>query len=410
MTRILSETLGAQEPAFRAALTKLERASGHTSADVRLTADMVQSTKAKVKELGLDPHDTKGEELYAALRQRLLEDDARLVQALQTASRTDDIVMGIAHALRTVSLPRSTFALKAPAARRLLTKFPPKRVMKQLHYRSIASMLKHEQIATLFAAGWLIESDSWRRSLLDSYRQLKATDFEVRDIAILAPSAERWQQLSTDIVMAKKHNVVGLKELGAVVLLPLPADRPPVVAITTLVLSLHAMNEIRAASTYLKLCQVKPDFGRVLQTVVADEPQLSAEVLDRSVPWQIIQRYYARFKSAFRAEVFEPHVQADDLSWHNIERVLQHIEPSLGFWRGTEALSLLDDKHQPVSCNIADVALASCNRLPYANRIVHYVRQAVWHELLLRYLKHDTIEQTIVGQLQSELVNEPALI
>jgi len=409
MTRILSELLGAQQPAFRFGIDNLERASGHPSNDVRLTADIVQATKHKIRELGLDPHDTTGPELYQALQHRIKIDDARLARSLKAVSQADDIVSAVAHALRTVPIPRNCFALKSVAAKRLLKKSPPKRAMKQLGYRSFESMLKHEPVASLYAAAWLVESSAWRKGIIDQYKKLQATDFETSTIAILNPTTPRWQQLAETVVTAKKHNVIGFKELGAVVLLPLPADQPPAVTTTTLVLALHTMNEIRAASTFLKLCQVKPNFGEVVQIVVADEPSLSTEVLDSPVPWQIVQRYYARFKQAFRSEVFEPHIQADDLSWHNIERILAHLEPSMEFWRGTQALGLLHD-HQPVSLNIADVALACCNQLPYKSRIVHYARHSLWHELLLGYLKHDTVEQSVLGQLQSQLVAEPALM
>lgn len=409
MTRILSELLGAQQPAFQMGIAKLERASGHPSNDVRLTADIVQATKLKIRQLGLDPHDTTGPELYEALQQRIKADDARLASSLQAVAQADDIVAAVAHALRTVPIPRSCFALKNTSAKRLLKKAPPKRAMKLLGYRSFESMLKHEPVASLYAAAWLVESDSWRKGMVEQYGKLQASDFETSTITVVNPSTPRWQHLTETVIAAKKHNVIGFKELGAVVLLPLPQEQPPVVTTATLVLALHAMNEIRAASTYLKLCQVKPNFGEVLQSVVADEPSLSTNVLDSPVPWQIVQRYYARFKQAFRSEVFEPHIQIDDLSWHNIERVLTHLEPSLEFWRGTPALGLLHE-HQPVSFNIADVALACCNQLPYGSRIVHYARHSLWHELLLGYLKHDNVEQSVLGQLQSQLVAEPALL
>ncbi len=409
MTRILSELLGAREPSFRLDMSKLERATGHPNADIHLTADLIRAARAKLRELGLDPHDTTGPELYAALEARLKTDDARLVKALQTASQADDVVASVAHALRTVPIPRSCFALKGTIAKKLLRSIPPKRAIKRLGYRSFESALKHESVAALYAVAWLTESDTWRKSMTDHYRRLRASDFEVSEITVLSPNAARWQQLAEAIVAQKKHNVIAIKELGAVVLLPLPAERPPAITTTTLILALHAMNEIRAASTFLKLCQVKPDFGRVVQAVVSDEPSLSTGVIDGPVPWQIVQRYYARVKSAALRELFEPHIQAEDLSWHSIERVLAHLEPGMEFWRGTEALSLLHE-HQPVSFNIADVALAACNRLPYKSRIVHYVQHSLWHELLLRYLKHENVERAILNQLQSELVAEPALI
>ena len=409
MTRVLSELLGAKEPTFRSSVNRLEQASGHPSSDIRLTSELQQVTFSKLRQLGLDPHDTTGPELYAALEERLKADDARLVQALKTASKSDDVIASVAHALRSVPIPRSCFALKGTVLKTLLKKQPPKRAMKQLGYRSFESMLKHEAVPALYAAAWLVESASWRKSIIDQYKRLQSSDFEVREVAILNPISARWQTLSETVMAQKKHNVVAFKELGAVVLLPLPAEQPPAITTATLILALNAMNEIRASSTYLKLCQVKPHFGEVVQTVVLDEPHLSANILDQPVPWQLIQRYYARFKSAIRSDIFEPHIQAEDLSWHSIEKVLTHLEPSMEFWRGTEALSLLHD-HEPVSFNIIDVALSYCNHLPFESRVVQYFRNSLWHELLLRYLKHDNVEQTVLAQLQAELVAEPAVL
>ena len=42
MTRVLSELLGAREPMFRRSIEKLEQASGHGSADVRLSVELSQ--------------------------------------------------------------------------------------------------------------------------------------------------------------------------------------------------------------------------------------------------------------------------------------------------------------------------------------------------------------------------------
>ena len=408
MSRMLSELLGAPEPMFHQNLHRLEQASGLPSNDIRLSSEMMRGVQSKLRELGLDPHDTTGPELFAALESRLQADDERLVHALKALSKQSDIIESVAHALRTVPLSRSCFALKAVVAKKLLKKIPPKKTMKQLGYRSLESMLKHEPVPLLYSAAWLTESVSWRRSLIDLYKSLQATDFEVRDIAILSPSSARWQKLAAIVVAEKRHNVISFKELGAIVLLPFSTEIPRAAATTTLLIALYAWNDIRTTSTFLKLCQVKPEFGKIVQSVALNEPQLSAEMFDRPVPWQIIQRYYARFKTAFRSEIFEPHILAEDLNWHSIEKVLGHIEPSLEFWRGTTHLSLLHD-HQPVSFNILDVCLTYCNHLPFEQRVVQYFRSSLWNELLLRYLKPEKVEETVTSQLQSELATEPAL-
>jgi hypothetical protein len=209
-------------------------------------------------------------------------------------------------------------------------------------------------------------------------------------------------------VARRKHNVLAFHDLGAIVLLPLPADRPPAAVTTSLLLALHAMNEVKAASTFLKLSQVKPSFNAALMQVLHGEPVLSAQLFGRDVSWHVIQRYYARFVDRFRAEIFEPHIQADDLSWHSVEKVISHIDPAMEFWHHTTHLSFMQD-HKPVSFNIIDVALNYCNQLDYQHRIVRYFRHSLWHELLIRYLKHENVEQLVVGGLESELVTVPEI-
>lgn len=411
MTRVLSELLGAKEPMFQRGVARLESVSGHNSADIRLSTEISRGVQRKLHHLGLDPKDTTGEELYHALAQRLKADDERLLKSLREkfGEEKTGTITQVATALRQVPVPRSVYALKAPVAKRVLKKVQPKHVMKRLGYRSFDSMLKHEQPATLLAVAWVIETAVWHKQILEQYKKLKSSDFEIRTMAILCPDTKRWDDFAAELVHEKRHTVLPVKELGTVVLLPLPVTQPPAATTVTLLLALHAMNDVRAASTFLKLCQVKPDFGRIVAELVADEPTLDTNILDRPVPWQIIQRYYARFNDRFRSEVFEPHVQPDDLAWHSIEKILTYIEPTMEFWHHTSTLSLLHN-HQPVSMNIIDVALNYCNGLPYQNRIVRYFQHSLWHELLIGYLKHEQVEQSVLTGLHAELVDEPILI
>lgn len=413
MSRVLSELLGAKEPFFSLSLRQMEQRSGKAGADIRLSSEVARGARTKLKGLGLDPLNTTGEELYAALRQRLVADDERLTQALYKQSSNkissdSDTLIQVAKILNQVPIPKTCFALKNPVAKKILKATPPKRVMKLLGYRSLDSMLKHEAPASLIAVSWIIETAIWRQGIMARYRKLQSTDFEVGAMNIIHPSSKRWQALSASLVPQTKHHIIGVRELGAVVILPLPSERPPIATLTTLVLALQAMNEIRSASTYLKMRQVKANFGVSVQAVVAGEPRLSTHLLDQPVSWHVIQRYYARFSQTIKRDVFEPHIQAEDLSWHSVEKVLSHIEPGLEFWRHTTNLALLHN-HQPVSLNIIDVALNACNGLPYQSRIVHYFRRNLWHELSLRYLNHDRIEQSVLAELQTELASEPSL-
>ena len=122
----------------------------------------------------------------------------------------------------------------------------------------------------------------------------------------------------------------------------------------------------------------------------------------------MVQRYYARNPQAYHPEVFEPHVQPEDLAWQPGEDVLAKLEPTLTFWQGTEWLALLHEG-KPVSCNALDVALNYCNKLPFAQRVAHFVRGGLWHELMLRYLDQGNLEAAVHRQLSNDL-SGPALV
>jgi hypothetical protein len=409
MTRFLSEALGAQEPTFSQSIQQLEQAAGRPSTDIRLTSEIMQRMRSKVAELGLDPDDTTGPELYSVLHERLKGDEATLRQSLGIAAdaTADDVVQSVQLFLEKHQTPGKVFALKGSIAKKLLKKKLPKNAMKRLGYRSADSMLKHETVASLYAAAVIAEPEAWRRSFREQYAKLSPSDFEMRDISIVHPKSKRWEQLTADFVSATKHNVMTFSELGTVVLLPLQANVDGL-AITTMLLTLEEMNGIRAHSSYAKLQQVKPDFGKVIQESSVKEPMTTATLAGQIVPWRMIQRYYARFTNAYHPEVFEPHVQSEDLQWCAPEAFLASIEPSLAFWQDTQCLGLLHEG-EVVSCNALDVALSYCNHLPFADRIVHFVRDNVWHELMMRYLNQENLERAVHQQLSNELSQPLAL-
>ncbi|HUY85312.1 MAG TPA: hypothetical protein VMU97_02245 [Candidatus Dormibacteraeota bacterium] len=410
MTRFLSESLQAPEPSFRLGLQNLESANGAPNADIRLTAEVLRQTQAKLKQLGLDPRDTTAKELYHALQERIKADDARLTRTLRTRAATHvsaeaEVVAGMIHALKELPDSKRCFALKTSALKSIIKSVPPKKAMKHLGYRSLDSMLKHEPPISIMAAAWLSESATWRQRLLESYKHLGPSDFEDRSISLVQPDSKRWKELAQDTVSHTRHNILCLKELGALVFLPLSDKAPAGSTTASLALALHELNEIRVAGTFLKLCQVRPDFGNLVQTIVGDEPRLNSRLLDQPVPWHLVQRYYAQLVHHVQDEVLEPHLRLEDIAWHPIEETLSAIEPCFDFWRQSAHLALLHDR-QPVSLNVVDAALNYCNELPFECRIIHYFQRSLWHELMLRYLKHESVEQTVMSQLQPELAEE----
>lgn len=381
----------------------MEHAAGRPSTDIRLTSEIMQRMRRKIAELGLDPEDTTGPELYGVLHERLKHDEQVLREALgiQQDALADAVIEQVRTAVTDQDMPKKIFALKGSIAKRLLKKKLPKNAMKALGYRSADSMLKHEPVAAVYAVARIVEPDSWHRTFREQYNKLSPSDFEMRQAAVLHPSAKRWQELAAGYVGTTKHNIMTFPELGAVVLLPLD-HQVDGLAMTTLLLTLEELNGVRAYSSYAKLQQVRPNFGAIIRHSSVTEPFTGAKLAGQPVPWRMIQRYYARFGHAYHPEIFEPHVQADDLQWHNGEDTLAALAPELAFWQDTRGLGMMHNG-EIVSCNALDVALGYCNHLAFAERIVHFMRDNVWHELMMRYLNQENLEAVVHRQLSAEL-------
>jgi hypothetical protein len=407
MTRFLSVALQAEEPFFRLGLRRLESANGYPNTDIRLTSEVNHFAKSKLLELGLDPSDTTTKELYKVLEQKVKDDDKKLSRYFRTHAATHvsaeaDVVAGMVHAIQELPDSKRIFGLKGSSFKTVIKKNPPKKAMKQLGYRSLESFLKHESPVLILVAASLTEGPAWHKRLVDLYKKLTPADFENRTIQIAHPSSERWRKLA---VAQKKHNLISLKEMGALAFLPLPATIPAGAVTASFSLALHELNEIRAASTFLKLSQVKADFGQVVGAIIGEEPKLNSQLLDQPVAWHLIQRYYARLTHRFKEEVFGPHLQLEDMVWHPIEQTLSKLEPSFSFWHDTAHVGFLDG-HKAVSMNLTDAALNLCNKLTYESRAVHYFQRSLWHELMLRYLNHEPIEETVLNELQPQLAEE----
>lgn len=405
MTRVLSELLGAKEPTFRLGLRQLEQASGSPSEDIRLSTEILRQLQDKLHQLGLDPHDTTGPELYNALLIRIKDDDASIRELLSTKPEDMNLMLHTKRLLDSLEIPKKVFSLKPSAAKRLLKKTLPKKAMKQLGYRSFDSMLKHESVAQIYAAAVVAESAPWHRSFMAQYKQLLPVDFETRDVLILTPDSKRWETLSAPYIQKTKHNILTFKELGAIVLLPISVDMVPGVALMTLLLTLHAINEIRCTSAYLKLHQVRSDFGVTVAQVARSEPYTSAKLAGERLPWKLVQQYFARNPETYSPELFEPHIQLEDLKTESTEHVLAKLHPRFEFWKDAAHIGLLDHG-SPISLNLTDTALNFCNKVPYEKRIVRYFREHLWHELMLRYLHQQNLEQAVHEQLNDELVGQ----
>ena len=405
MSRLISDLLGATEPMFSLSVRQLEDITHNNGADIRLTAEIVGQVQLKTKELGLDPKDTTGKELYYALIEKVRKNDEHLIEVIggQKNDTPKTLMPLMKMAAENVKLNKKCWVLKKSVAKEFLKKTPPPTIMKLLGYKSIDSLLKNENIFEIYGALRFAEGAEWLNNFDSQYKTIKPSDFEQRDIEIIEMPAERWADITKDFIHKKRHNITHLKELGVILMLPITVESLPGITITVMPLLFHYINEIRLYSSFFKLQQVKPDFAQiVIDTLIAD-PGDTAVMAGQKIHWRVIQRYFGKLEDEYHPEIFEPHVQPEDLHWRKAEHILFELDPELGWWRDLDYVAVMH-QGRPVSLNLLDVAVSYSNQTPYNERAIYHFRESLWNEVFARYMGNKVLENQVLSQLDNNMI------
>lgn len=211
MSADLAKMLGKPEAEAAKFIGQMEDKFCYPSHDVRLLAEVNQAVKGKIASLGLDPHDTTGEELYHALQAKFAVDAGQIDKAL--GAELDSGYEGrLARAIelsKYVTGDAQVWALKPTTAKNLLLSLPPKKLMKQLHYRTTASMLKHENIGELYLLGPYVESNSWQSAFYKAAARLASNDYALSPINFIHPEVTRWQAIAEPDELSVSDKLTG---------------------------------------------------------------------------------------------------------------------------------------------------------------------------------------------------------
>lgn len=408
MAGILQELLQAEEPLFSLSVRQLEQASGHNGQDARLIAEIAQKMRASTSALGLDPDDTTGRELYAAQMARLAKDNARVAARIGGSDPDDvnEMVPLMVKAVEALDIPRGCWVLKRAVAKKLLKTMPPKQLMKRLGYRSVDSMLKHENIDEVYTALRFSEGPEWLNAYDELFKTITPSDFESREISIIIMNHDKYADLAEHFVQKKMHNVTHTKEMGTIVVVPMKTDRMKGIVLKTLPLLLHYVNEVRLYSAFFKLKQVQPNFGEVVVNTLVADPGNAAQMAGRYVHWRVIQRYFGRPTIAgaeSHPEAFEPHVQPEDLHWRRAEEMLTLIDPEMSFWLEQDYVGKMYDG-KPLTFNLMDVSLSYSNGEGYDTSYSYHFRESLWNELFSRYMGVKNLREQVLNQLDNDMI------
>lgn len=402
MCKVLADLLGIDSPLFAISIQQLEAASGGSGSDIKLYSEIIRKANFKTRALGLDPKDSTPQEIYYALLELVKKHDEFLAKRLGAKDPIDveDILPRIITFINKLDIPKKVWVLKPTAAKRMLKLTPPRKVMRQLGYRSIDSMLKRESIYELYVAMRFVESQEWLQAFTKKYKYLSSIDFESRDIRFIRFDSKKWGVSAEAYARKQRHNVTHMKEIGVIALLPLPVTRLPGVTIAVLPLLFHYLNEIRMYSSFFKLQQIRPDFGEIIVKTLIYDPRDHVKVAGHNFHWRAVQRHFGKNKSRL-PDFFEPHVQAEDLYWRKAEEILYRIEPALYFWNEADYVALKANGGV-VSFNLMDAAVNYINQLPFGKHVTHQFRASLWSEIFIRYLGQNAIEYQVLQQLSRD--------
>lgn len=406
MTKLLRDLLQAQEPLFTQSLRELELASGKKGVDLKLTAEIIEKTQAVIRSLGLDVDDTTDKELFHSLEHRVAQQNENLARSIGSSddAPVQQIVPKLVELANQAKMPRQCWVLKKSVAKDLLREMPPKAMMKHLGYRSIESMFKNENFSEIYTALRFSEGDDWLNKYNELFtKKVIPSDFETRPIEIVIMDHKKWVDITAHFVKKKKHNITHTKELGVIVVVPMKQTHMRGLSLKTLPLIFHYTNEIRLYSAFFKFKSTQPHFGKTISDTLIADTGTGATISNFHIHWRVIQRYFGKLGEQ-PPEVFQPHVQPEDLHWRRAAEILYEISPELKFWSELEYVARVDKDTHPVAFNLFDVSFAYSNEEQFESRYFYHMREALWNEIFMRYMGESTLKQQILQQLDNDMI------
>lgn len=402
---LLTNLLLAKEPTVDLAIKQLEDKIGRKGVDTELIGDILQKGYSHAARLGLDSG-FNAKELYYSLINRVKLDDERLAHSIggKDIDNVAEMMPLIIKKFESLDLPRRGWFLKESVARKMLKNHPPRNIMARLGYKDVSDMLDKENIFEVFTAIRFGESGEWLNDFNAQYKSVKFKDFENRKIHIVVYDPKKWGDIAIHFVQKKLHNITHSKELGVIVAVPLPKKTMRGITLKMLPLLLHYCYEVHLYSAYFHLISTQKDFGkRLSETLIADTAHVPIMDGRRHVHWRVIQRYYGKLKGEEHPEVFQPHVQPEDLHWRKAEDELIKIDSDLEFWHGMDYVAL-EIEDEIVTFNLMDIEFNYSNGNSFEQRNLYHFRESLWNELFQRYMGQKVLEKEILQQLDNDLI------
>lgn len=383
---------------------KLSASTGKKNVIEKIIEENETQIRSRLDFLGLG-RQINAKEIYDALISKIEADDNKLFKVLDsplvTAPNDWQRVLKIAQLI--ANNPKGFF-LKKEKAIEFLKNQPPLKIIEALGYKSVNEMIQRENIFEIFSALRFVEGSEWlNKVFFKQYKNLKADDFEEREIEVLA-LPERWVEIAQNFIKYKHHNISHLKELGVIYVIPLSLEISGE-TLRNFSLILHYFNEI-------------PFYSDIIKKFASDEKSfadnlislLRGDVLDERLPitkksqWLVIQRYLGK-DDEHDWRLFEPHINPEALHWEKAERMLvkageslDHFSADMSFWRD---LNWVGDYFKTetgidvlVSFNLVDTAMSLVKEKELVKYLYHH-QEALWNKIFIEYFGEEKMEETM---------------
>jgi hypothetical protein len=402
MSKLIRQLLEQKDPRFSMGIARLEESAGKPGIDVRLTAEIISTTRTKITSLGLDPMDTTGAELYAALSSKLISSEEQLLAHLGHPANIDAGCTALVKLVTQIVGVKETWAVKHAVLRKIIKDNPPKRVMKAFHYQSAESMSKRMEPAEVVLAARLLESKAWWLKTRKAFDDLTNKDFEKTKVSLIPLNDPKWMALLDASSAERRHIALHSKECAAIGFLP---SSPHLAYVTSLISILYAMNEVLLHGAFLKLHFVNPSIGNMLVHAIDEGSLIHASVAGTTFHWREVQRYFGT--SVALGERMFSHLDVHDLGWIAVEAQLSLVVPEFAFWVGLDFCGISYGDGKQLSCNLFDVAESVVSQKTYDKMYKKNMQRSLRGELLARYLQEPAARALVLKQFDiSPLLEE----
>lgn len=398
----IAKILRAEKQTIALLEDNLNRLTGKSSFFYSLMEENDRLVDEYLDRLGLG-RNSMALDVYDALISKVESDDLRIFQALKNPQLSNPKdCQRIIDLAQDISPKRKGFFLKTEVAEKFLKAEPPQKILKALGYASVETMLAKEDLSEVYSGLRFLEDPEWLNNrFFRQYRDLKATDFEEREIKVKVLGSQ-WVAAAEKFVQKKYHNISHLKELGIIFVIPVSLKVSGEV-LRTLSLLVHYFHEVYFYSDLARqFAEKNPDdfSAKFISLLRGDVLKTLPSPSVGRYSFFIIQRYLAKDDENDR-RLFLPHLNPEALHWDKAEESLAKIE-GLDFWKDLDWVGdffkLETGDEALVSFNLVDTIMSLVKEKEMVKYLYHH-QEALWNKIFISYFGQEKAEELIKENL-----------